>query len=102
MAQSLQNQLNRRDIVYNSSRSVGRFILPPIVATRAYIINAFYYQFLTRRTPEQPGAVIWALASDGQYYIPVKFATNALNEFRYVAVSQQTSHRIDSASLLAH
>lgn len=50
--------------------------------TRAYIMHAFYYQFLTRRTPEQPGAAIWALASDGQYYIPVKFATTAVNQFR--------------------
>ena len=65
-------------------------------------MHAFYYQFLTRRTPEQPGAAIWALASDGEYYIPVKLATNAVNQFRYVAVSQQTSHRIDLASLLAH
>jgi hypothetical protein len=80
----------------------GRFNLPPIVVTKAYIIRAFYSQFLTRRTPEQPDAAVWALASDGQYYIPVKFATNAVNEFRYVAVPQQTSHRIDSETLLAH
>ena len=80
----------------------GRFHVPPTVVAQAYILRAFYSQFLTRRTPEQPDAAVWALASDGQYYIPVKFATHAVNEFRYVAVSQQTIHRIDLASPLAH
>ena len=79
----------------------GRYNLPLIVGTQAYIMRAFYSQFLTRRTPEQPDAAVWALACDGQYYIPVKFATNVVNEFRYVVVSQQTSHRIDLAPLLA-
>ena len=90
--------------MYSLLRSVdGSTSRQPLLhRTQAYILRAFYSQFLTRRTPEQPDAAVWALASDGQYYIPVKFATHAVNEFRYVAVSQQTSHRIDLASPLAH